>query len=62
MLELIVRLRDLRGIGVLFISHDLGSVAGITDRVIVLYRGRVVEQAPTAELLASPQHPPVDCS
>lgn len=57
LLELLVRLRDLRGIGALFISHDLGSVAGITDRVMVLYRGRVVEDAATAELLANPQHP-----
>jgi ABC-type glutathione transport system ATPase component len=57
MLELIVRLREERGVGVLFISHDLGSVAGITDRIAVLYRGHVVEQAPTGLLLGSPQHP-----
>jgi ABC-type glutathione transport system ATPase component len=57
LLELLLRLRDARGIGTLFISHDLGSVAGITDRVVVLYRGRVVEQAPTGQLLGDPQHP-----
>ncbi|MEY2508919.1 MAG: putative transport system ATP-binding protein [Verrucomicrobiota bacterium] len=57
MLDLIQHLRDARGIGVLFISHDLGSVAGITDRVAVLYRGRIVEQGPTAALLTAPQHP-----
>ncbi|HEY4267482.1 MAG TPA: ABC transporter ATP-binding protein [Galbitalea sp.] len=57
MLDLILRLRDTRGIGVLFISHDLGSVAGITDRVSVLYRGDLVEQASTVELLAHQQHP-----
>ena len=57
MLELIDELRTLRGVGVLFISHDLGSVAGITDRIAVLYRGRVVEQGATDELLAGPRHP-----
>jgi ABC-type glutathione transport system ATPase component len=57
MLDLIQHLRDARGVGVLFISHDLGSVAGITDRVAVLYRGRIVEQGPTAALLTAPQHP-----
>ena len=57
MLDLILHLRDTRGVGILFISHDLGSVAGITDRVSVLYRGDLVEQAQTAELLAGPQHP-----
>ena len=57
MLELLGRLRQTRPIGMLFISHDLGSVAGITDRVVVLWRGRVVEQASTAELLANPRHP-----
>lgn len=41
----------------LFISHDLGSVAGVTDRLIVLYRGEIIEDAATSEVLANPQHP-----
>jgi peptide/nickel transport system ATP-binding protein len=56
-LELLARLRDERGLGVLFISHDLGSVAGIADRIVVLYRGRVVEEGPTARVILQPQHP-----
>lgn len=58
MLDLLVSLRSSRpGIGLLFISHDLGSVAGITDRIIVLYRGTIVEEGATAQILRSPQHP-----
>jgi ABC-type glutathione transport system ATPase component len=56
-LELLGRLRDDRGLGVLFISHDLGSVAGIADRIVVLYRGRVVEEGATADVILQPQHP-----
>lgn len=55
-LELLASLRS-TGIGELFISHDLGSVAGLTDRTVVLYRGRVVEDAPTAQIVNDPQHP-----
>ena len=58
MLELLSSLRYSRpGIGLLFISHDLGSVAGITDRILVLYRGVVVEEGTTAEILRVPAHP-----
>jgi len=42
---------------ILFITHDLGVVAELCDRVIVLYAGRIVEQAPTAVLLSKPLHP-----
>ena len=56
-LELLGRLRDERDLGVLFISHDLGSVAGIADRIVVLYRGRVVEEGPTARVILEPRHP-----
>ena len=45
------------GLAQLFISHDLGSVAGVTDRLVVLFRGRIVEDGPTADILAAPQHP-----
>jgi peptide/nickel transport system ATP-binding protein/glutathione transport system ATP-binding protein len=48
--------RDM-GLSMLFISHDLSVVRSLTDTVVVMYRGRVVEQAPTAALFANPQHP-----
>jgi len=56
-LELLKELRDERGMGIILITHDLGVVAGMCDRVIVMYAGRVVEEAPTHELFARPQHP-----
>jgi ABC-type glutathione transport system ATPase component len=49
-------LRD-EGIAQLYISHDLGSVAGICDRTAVLYQGRIVEYQPTAEIVNNPRHP-----
>jgi peptide/nickel transport system ATP-binding protein len=48
--------RDL-GLAILLITHDLGVVARIADRVSVMYAGEVVESAPTAELFAAPRHP-----
>ena len=41
----------------LFVTHDLGVVADICDRVVVMYAGQVVEQAPVADLFARPNHP-----
>jgi oligopeptide/dipeptide ABC transporter ATP-binding protein len=56
-LELLERLgRELR-LGLLFITHDLGVVAQVADRVAVMYAGRVVEQGPAAEVLRAPRHP-----
>ncbi|MEV8517747.1 ABC transporter ATP-binding protein [Dactylosporangium sp. NPDC051484] len=55
-LTLLNRLRD-RGVSMLFISHDLGSVAGVTDRVLVLYRGELVETGSTADVVRRPRHP-----
>ncbi|WP_415394312.1 ABC transporter ATP-binding protein (plasmid) [Rhodococcus globerulus] len=55
-IEILASLRD-SGATLLFISHDLGSVAGVTDRLIVLYRGRVVEEGTTADVLRRPVHP-----
>ncbi|GHJ42928.1 hypothetical protein Cs7R123_02700 [Catellatospora sp. TT07R-123] len=55
-LELLKELRA-GGAALVFISHDLGSVAGIADRIAVLYQGRVVETAPARDLVDSPQHP-----
>jgi peptide/nickel transport system ATP-binding protein len=48
--------RDL-GLGILLITHDLGIVARVAQRVSVMYAGEVVESAPTAELFAAPRHP-----
>ena len=56
-LELLNELREERGMAIIFITHDLGVVAGMCDRVLVMYAGRIVEEAPTAELYADPQHP-----
>jgi ABC-type glutathione transport system ATPase component len=55
-IEILAALRD-SGATLLFISHDLGSVAGITDRLAVLYRGTIVEDGPTSHVLRQPQHP-----
>jgi len=56
-LGLIERLRAERGLGVLLISHNLGVVARLCPETLVLYRGEVVEQGATADLLATPRHP-----
>jgi oligopeptide transport system ATP-binding protein len=55
-LELLAGVRS-RGLGVLIITHDLGVVAGLADRVAVMYAGRIVESAPTDALFRSPCHP-----
>ena len=56
-LETLDRLRATRGMAVLLITHDLGIVAGRADRVLVMYAGQLVEEAPTAELFRAPAHP-----
>ncbi|WP_404955247.1 ABC transporter ATP-binding protein [Streptomyces sp. 147326] len=56
-LELIARLQQERGLGVLMITHDLGVVARVAHEVLVMYGGRAAEQAPAEELFADPAHP-----
>ena len=55
-LDLIDELRDEYKMGVILITHDLGVVAGHTDRVAVMYAGRIVETAPTKTLFTEPKH------
>ncbi len=56
-LNLLLELRETRGISVLFITHDLGTVSYFADRVAVMYLGRIVEIGTTREVLQNPQHP-----
>ena len=56
-LELMKELREKLGMAVIWITHDLGVIAGIADRVMVMYGGQVVEHAPVKELFGNPQHP-----
>jgi peptide/nickel transport system ATP-binding protein len=56
-LDLLRELRQAKDIGVLLITHDLGSLAGIADRVSVLYHGRIVESGTTDDIFLDPQHP-----
>lgn len=56
-LNLLLALRETKGISILFITHDLGTVAYLADRIAVMYLGRIVEMGPSHQLLANPQHP-----
>jgi oligopeptide/dipeptide ABC transporter ATP-binding protein len=56
-LELLRRLRQTHGTAILFISHDLGVIAQICDRVVVMYAGRAVEQADVVSIFEHPRHP-----
>ena len=56
-LELLQRLQEQLGMAVLLITHDLGVVAEVADRVVVMYGGEVVERATVTELFDAPQHP-----
>jgi len=55
--DLVKRLRDEIGMAIIWITHDLGVVAGLADRVIVMYAGYIVEEAPIKELYHNPRHP-----
>jgi peptide/nickel transport system ATP-binding protein len=56
-LNLLAQLKRERGLGILLITHDLASARYLADRILVLYRGRLVEDGPSDELVASPAHP-----
>ena len=56
-LNLLGDLGEQRGISILFITHDLGTVGALADRVAVMYLGRIVEIGPTLTVLQNPQHP-----
>jgi peptide/nickel transport system ATP-binding protein/oligopeptide transport system ATP-binding protein len=56
-LEIVRELRHRLGMGIIWITHDLGLVAGIADRVMVMYAGLVVEHGPVEEIFSHPAHP-----
>ncbi len=56
-LELIRSLQQQNNMGVIFITHDLGIVADIADKILVMYKGEIVEQGNAKDILLSPQHP-----
>jgi oligopeptide transport system ATP-binding protein len=55
--DLVKQLQELLGVAVIWITHDLGVVAGIADRVLVMYGGTIVENAQVDKLYENPQHP-----
>ena len=56
-LELIKQLQEQNNMGVIFITHDLGIVADIADKIVVMHKGEVVEQGNAKEILSAPKHP-----
>jgi oligopeptide transport system ATP-binding protein len=56
-LELIRKMQQDLGTAVLFITHDIGIVSGFCDRVLIMYAGRIIESAPTAQIFYKPKHP-----
>jgi oligopeptide/dipeptide ABC transporter ATP-binding protein len=56
-LDLLDRLRRELSLGLLFITHDLGVVAQVADRIAVMYAGRIVEEGPVGDVLRAPRHP-----
>jgi len=56
-LDLMLDLQREHNMGILFITHDLGVIAELADKVIVMYKGQIVEQGPVMDIFANPQHP-----
>jgi peptide/nickel transport system ATP-binding protein len=56
-LDLMLKLQREHDMGIIFITHDLGVIAELADKVVVMYKGRIVEQGPVMEIFANPQHP-----
>ncbi len=56
-LKILRKLRDTRGMAIIFITHDLGVIAEIADDVLVMFRGEEVEYAPVLEIFSNPKHP-----
>jgi oligopeptide/dipeptide ABC transporter ATP-binding protein len=56
-INLLSELRRTRGIAILFITHDLSTVASFADRIAVMYLGRIVEEGPAREVVEAPRHP-----
>jgi peptide/nickel transport system ATP-binding protein len=56
-LQLMLQLQKENDMGIMFITHDLGVIAELADKVVVMYKGRIVEQGPVLEIFSNPQHP-----
>ena len=56
-LDLMLKLQREQEMGIMFITHDLGVIAELADKVMVMYKGKVVEQGPVLEIFSNPQHP-----
>ncbi len=56
-LDLLLRLKEERNMGMIFITHDLAVMSEIADELLVMYKGRIVEQGPAKQLFENPQHP-----
>ena len=56
-LELMQKLQQQHNMGILFITHDLGVIAELADRVVVMYKGKIVEQGPVLQIFSDPKHP-----
>ncbi|MCW3076499.1 MAG: yliA [Bacteroidetes bacterium] len=56
-LDLMQKLQQQHNMGILFITHDLGVIAELADKVVVMYKGKIVEQGPVLQIFSNPQHP-----
>ncbi|MFH1320324.1 MAG: ABC transporter ATP-binding protein [Bacteroidota bacterium] len=56
-LDLMLKLQEEHNMGILFITHDLGVIAELADKVVVMYRGKIVEQGKVLDIFSNPQHP-----